>query len=212
MLRIDGLRFSWGENFHFTYNLSVASGEILAVQGPSGVGKTTLLELIAGFQTPTAGNLTWDDKDLVPLPPWQRPVTTVFQADNLFSHLSCLDNVLIGLGPEERPTPALHTYIDEYFTQLGLEGLQSRMPSQISGGQQQRVAIARALMHQPKLVLADEPTGNLDEATSNTVIELLMSAALNAGATLVVVTHSASIASHLSHSFRLGSGSLAPAA
>ena len=115
MLRIEGLRFSWGEDFHFTYDFSVASGETLAVQGPSGVGKTTLLELIAGFQTPTAGNLTWDDKDLVPLPPWQRPVTTVFQADNLFSHLSCLDNVLIGLGPEERPTPALHKYIDEYF-------------------------------------------------------------------------------------------------
>jgi thiamine transport system ATP-binding protein len=162
MLRIEGLRFSWGEDFHFTYDLSVASGEILAVQGPSGVGKTTLLELIAGFQTPAAGNLTWDDKDLVPLPPWQRPVTTVFQADNLFSHLSCLDNVLIGLGPEERPTPALHTYIDEYFTQLGLEGLQSRMPSQISGGQQQRVALVRALIRARPILLLDESFSALD--------------------------------------------------
>ena len=162
MLRIEGLRFSWGEDFHFTYDLSVTSGEILAVQGPSGVGKTTLLELIAGFQTPTAGNLTWDDKDLVPLPPWQRPVTTVFQADNLFSHLSCLDNVLIGLGPEERPTPALHTYIDEYFTQLGLEGLQSRMPSQISGGQQQRVALVRALIRARPILLLDESFSALD--------------------------------------------------
>ena len=162
MLRIEGLRFSWGEDFHFTYDLSVASGEILAVQGPSGVGKTTLLELIAGFQTPTAGNLTWDDKDLVPLPPWQRPVTTVFQADNLFSHLSCLDNVLIGLGPEERPTPALHTYIDEYFTQLGLEGLQRRMPSQISGGQQQRVALVRALIRARPILLLDESFSALD--------------------------------------------------
>ena len=162
MLRIEGLRFSWGEDFHFTYDFSVASGEILAVQGPSGVGKTTLLELIAGFQTPTAGNLTWDDKDLVPLPPWQRPVTTVFQADNLFSHLSCLDNVLIGLGPEERTTPALHTYIDEYFTQLGLEGLQNRMPSQISGGQQQRVALVRALIRARPILLLDESFSALD--------------------------------------------------
>ncbi len=162
MLRIEGLRFSWGEDFHFTYDLSVASGEILAVQGPSGVGKTTLLELIAGFQMPTAGNLSWDDKDLVPLPPWQRPVTTVFQADNLFSHLSCLDNVLIGLGPEERPAPALHTYIDEYFTQLGLEGLQSRMPSQISGGQQQRVALVRALIRARPILLLDESFSALD--------------------------------------------------
>ena len=94
------------------------------------------------------------------------------------------------------------------FDMLGIDHLAHRRPSQLSGGQQQRVAIARALMHQPQLVLADEPTGNLDEATSNTVIELLVSAALNAGATLVVVTHSASIASHLSHSLRLGSGSL----
>ena len=162
MLRIEGLRFSWGEDFHFTYDLSVASGEILAVQGPSGVGKTTLLELIAGFQMPTAGNLTWDDKDLVPLPPWQRPVTTVFQADTLFSHLSCLDNVLIGLGPEEKPTPALHTYIDEYFTQLGLKGLQSRMPSQISGGQQQRVALVRALIRARPILLLDESFSALD--------------------------------------------------
>ena len=162
MLRIEGLRFSWVEDFHFTYDLSVASGEILAVQGPSGVGKTTLLELIAGFQMPTAGNLTWDDKDLVPLPPWQRPVTTVFQADNLFSHLSCLDNVLIGLGPEERPTSALNTYIDEYFTQLGLEGLQSRMPSQISGGQQQRVALVRALIRARPILLLDESFSALD--------------------------------------------------
>ena len=162
MLRIEGLRFSWGEDFHFTYDLSVASGEILAVQGPSGVGKTTLLELIAGFQMPTAGNLTWDDKNLVPLPPWQRPVTTVFQADNLFSHLSCLDNVLIGLGPEEKPTPALHTYIDEYFTQLGLKGLQSRMPSQISGGQQQRVALVRALIRARPILLLDESFSALD--------------------------------------------------
>ena len=162
MLRIEGLRFSWSEDFNFTYDLSVASGEILAVQGPSGVGKTTLLELIAGFQMPTAGNLTWDDKDLVPLPPWQRPVTTVFQADNLFSHLSCLDNVLIGLGPEEKPTPALHTYIDEYFTQLGLKGLQSRMPSQISGGQQQRVALVRALIRARPILLLDESFSALD--------------------------------------------------
>ena len=162
MLRIEGLRFSWGEDFHFTYDLSVASGEILAVQGPSGVGKTTLLELIAGFQTPTAGNLTWDDKDLVPLPPWQRPVTTVFQADNLFSHLSCLDNVLIGLGAEERLKPALHTSIDEYFIQLGLEGLQSRMPSQISGGQHQRVALVRALIRARPILLLDESFSALD--------------------------------------------------
>ena len=99
-----------------------------------------------------------------------------------------------------------------FLTRVKIPEQAHKYPGQLSGGQQQRVAIARALMHQPKLVLADEPTGNLDEATSDKVIKLLVGAALNAGATLVVVTHSASIASHLSHSFRLGSGSLAPAA
>ena len=197
MLRIDGLRFSWGENFHFTYNLSVASGEILAVQGPSGVGKTTLLELIAGFQTPTAGNLTWDDKDLVPLPPWQRPVTTVFQADNLFSHLSCLDNVLIGLGPEERPKPTPHTYIDEYFTQLGLEGLQSRMPSQISGGQQQRVALVRALIRARPILLLDESFSALDWDMRKECFDALKSVVASHEMAALLVSHDTRDAEYL---------------
>ena len=107
MLQIEGLCFNWSEDLHFTYGLSVARGEILALQGRSGVGKTTLLELIAGFQTPTAGKLTWDDIDLLALQPWQRPVTTVFQADNLFAHLTCLDTVLVGRGPKEKKRPNL---------------------------------------------------------------------------------------------------------
>ena len=120
MLQIEGLCFNWSEDLHFTYGLSIARGEILALQGPSGVGKTTLLELIAGFQTPTAGKLTWDDLDLLALHPWQRPVTTVFQADNLFAHLTCLNNVIVGLGPKEKMRPNLLNQIHDYFAQLGL--------------------------------------------------------------------------------------------
>ncbi len=162
MLKIEEIRFNWGEDLHFTYGLSIARGEILALQGRSGVGKTTLLELIAGFQAPTAGNLTWDGVDLLALPPWQRPVTTVFQADNLFAHLTCFNNVLIGLGPEEKPTPDLLERIHDYFVQLGLTGLQHRMPSQISGGQQQRVALVRALIRARPILLLDESFSALD--------------------------------------------------
>lgn len=162
MLQIEGLRFNWSGDLHFTYSLSVARGEILALQGRSGVGKTTLLELIAGFQAPTAGKLTWDGLDLLALPPWQRPVTTVFQADNLFAHLTCLDNVLVGLGPKGKVRPNLLDRIHDYFAQLGLAGLQHRVPSQISGGQQQRVALVRALIRARPILLLDESFSALD--------------------------------------------------
>jgi thiamine transport system ATP-binding protein len=162
MLHIEGLGFNWSDDLHFTYGLSVARGEILAVQGPSGVGKTTLLELIAGFEAPTAGKITWDGLNLLTLPPWQRPVTTVFQADNLFAHLNCLDNVLVGLGSKEKPKPNLLDRIHDYFAQFGLAGLQHRMPSQISGGQQQRVALVRALIRARPILLLDESFSALD--------------------------------------------------
>ena len=133
----------------------------------------------------------------------------IFQKFHLIPSLSAWDNAalqarLAGVFDKD--------FANHLFNVLGIDHLAHRRPSQLSGGQQQRVAIARALMHQPQLGLADEPTGNLDEATSTAVIELLVSAASDAGATLLVVTHSASIASYLSHSYRLGSGTLTSAA
>ena len=189
MLRVEGLRFSWGEELYFTYDLSVARGEILAVQGPSGIGKTTLLELIAGFQAPTGGSLSWDGDDLRPLPPWQRPVTTVFQTDNLFAHLNCLDNVVIGLGPEEKVTPARLAKIHEIFVQLGLEGLQHRMPSQISGGQQQRVALVRALIRARPILLLDESFSALDWEMRKECFDALKDVVTSHNMAAVLVSH-----------------------
>ena len=206
-----------GDVIHVAQNLSwcVGCGESAALMGESGAGKTTLLNIIAGLDTVDSGEVLVDDVRIdrlnqAELTAFRRNhIGLIFQKFHLVPSLSAWDNAAL----QARLAGAFdRAFANHLFDMLGIDHLAHRRPSQLSGGQQQRVAIARALMHQPKLVLADEPTGNLDEATSNTVIELLVSAALNAGATLVVVTHSASIASHLSHSFRLGCGSLAPAA
>ena len=205
-----------GDVIHVAKDLSwyVGSGESAALMGESGAGKTTLMNIIAGLDSVDSGEVLVDDVriDLLnqsELTAFRRNhIGLIFQKFHLVPSLSAWDNAALQArlaGVFERD------FANHLFDMLGIDHLAHRRPSQLSGGQQQRVAIARALMHQPKLVLADEPTGNLDEATSNTVIDLLVSAALNAGATLVVVTHSASIACHLGHAFRLGSGSIAPA-
>ena len=200
---------------HIARDLSwcLGSGEGVALMGESGAGKTTLMNIIAGLDTLDAGEVWVDGVQITELS--QSELTAfrrtyiglIFQKFHLVPSLSAWDNAalqarLAGVFDKQ--------FARSLFDRLGIDHLAHRRPSQLSGGQQQRVAIARALMHRPRLVLADEPTGNLDEATSSAVIELLVSAASDAGATLVVVTHSSSIASHLGHIVRLGSGALTP--
>ena len=162
MLAIEQLRFSYSPDVSFTYDMTVPVGAITALQGPSGVGKTTLLELIAGFQTPASGRILWHGTDISHLPPWERPITTVFQADNLFEHLDCRHNVLIGMGAEKHPSHATIDAVDHCFERLGIAGLQQRLPNEISGGQQQRVALVRALMRAKPILLLDESFSALD--------------------------------------------------
>lgn len=193
----------------------LGSGESAALMGESGAGKTTLMNMIAGLDEADSGEVLVDGVHIdrlsqAELTAFRRNhIGLIFQKFHLIPSLSTWDNAalqarLAGVFDKD--------FANHLFDVLGIDHLAHRRPRQLSGGQQQRVAIARALMHQPQLVLADEPTGNLDEATSTAVIELLVSAASDAGATLLVVTHSASIASYLSHSYRLGSGTLTPAA
>ena len=216
LIHIDKSFRDRDEIIHVARDLSwcVGSGDSVALMGESGAGKTTLMNIIAGLDTVDAGAVWVDGVQIADLS--QSELTAfrrdqiglIFQKFHLVSSLSAWDNAslqarLAGVFDKR--------FALNLFDMLGIDHLAHRRPSQLSGGQQQRVAIARALLHRPKLVLADEPTGNLDEATSNAVIELLVGAASDVGATLVVVTHSSEIASHLSHVVRLGSGTLTPA-
>ena len=191
----------------------VDSGDSAALMGESGAGKTTLMNIIAGLDEVDSGEVLIDGVQInrlsqAELTAFRRNhIGLIFQKFHLVPSLSAWDNAAL----QARLASAFDRDFASYlFDMLGIDHLKYRRPSQLSGGQQQRIAIARALMHRPQLVLADEPTGNLDESTSNAVIELLVKAASDVGATLVVVTHSAAIASNLNHTFLLASGTLAP--
>jgi thiamine transport system ATP-binding protein len=158
MLDVQNLAFSRSGDLHFHYEFQVQPAEILAIQGPSGVGKTTLLDLIAGFETQDGGSISWQGKAFHNEMPWDRPVTTVFQSDNLFDHLTCEHNVSIGITG----TSVSQQRLDSAFVELGIDGLQTRLPNQISGGQQQRVALARALLRDQPMLLLDEGFSALD--------------------------------------------------
>ncbi|MBZ9557541.1 MULTISPECIES: ATP-binding cassette domain-containing protein [unclassified Modicisalibacter] len=167
MLECRDLQFHYdradpGETPDFDFSLRLAPGECLAVQGPSGCGKSTLLSLIAGFLEPAAGWLGWSGESWRDLPPWQRPLTTVFQENNLFEHLPVWANVGLGLAPDLRLDAAAHRRIRAGLTMIGLDGLHDRLPEALSGGQRQRVALLRALLRERPLLLLDEPFSGLD--------------------------------------------------
>jgi len=196
-LRIAGLVKHYGDVPVFEHvSLEVAAGEFVAIVGESGVGKSTLLNCMAGLDTWDAGTVVHDGVDIGALDGearalWRRRhVGFVFQAFHVLPHLDVAQNVGLplmllgarGAAPDERVARMLDA--------VGLSGLGERLPQQLSGGQLQRVAIARALVHRPPLVLADEPTGNLDPATAARVMDVLTGQTREHGAALVLVTHS----------------------
>ena len=192
MLEVKNVNFRRASNIEFNYHFSVSSGEILAVQGASGAGKTTLLDLIAGFEIPLQGKISWGGNDFTALPPWQRPVTTVFQANNLFAHLSCLRNVEIALA--DGVTPA---EIDRAFSLLSIDGLQNRFPDQISGGQQQRVALVRAMLRNRPILLLDESFSALDWSTRTGCFDALKDITKARSLAVVIVSHDERDAAYL---------------
>jgi len=194
----------------------VGEGRTVAVIGRSGSGKSTLLHLAAGIDEPTAGRVTLLGRDLGSLGDRERTlarrdsVGLVFQFFHLLPHLSVLDNVLLPAfiaGSARGDEPRGRELLDR----VGLAGRDAQPVQQLSGGEMQRVAICRALLRRPRLVLADEPTGNLDEANGLQVMELLLGAARQEGSALVYVTHSRELAALADESWRLHSGVLEPA-
>jgi putative ABC transport system ATP-binding protein len=174
-------------------SLDVAAGEFVAIVGESGVGKSTLLNCIAGLDTVDAGSVQFAGREVTQLSETEQALLRrahlgfVFQAFHVLPHLSVAHNVALPLLLLGRPDAAR---VAQVLAAVGLDGLGPRLPQTLSGGQLQRVAIARALVHRPQLLLADEPTGNLDPATAERVLDTLCDQVRNEGAACVLVTHS----------------------
>jgi putative ABC transport system ATP-binding protein len=184
-------------------DLAISDGEWLAIQGPTGHGKSTLLQMLGGLDRPTKGSITFGDADGVDLAQLREGQVTkiraesigfIFQTFNLVPTLSAQENVEAALVPLGVGTASRRARAARALADVGLADRARHLPSELSGGQQQRVAIARALVKEPKVVLADEPTGNLDEDTRDDIIGLLASLWQDRGLTLVLVTHDSSVA------------------
>ena len=193
-------------------SFTIPQGAFVAIVGPSGSGKTTLLGLLAGLDTPTRGTVLLDDADLGKLSENQRArlrgekVGFVFQSFQLIPTLTALENVQVPL--ELRGSSGATERARELIDRVGLSGRGHHFPTQLSGGEQQRVAIARAFANSPKILFADEPTGNLDNATGHKIFELLQSLNSDGGSTIVLVTHDFSLASQAKRMIRLLDGAV----
>ncbi|MCX8063907.1 MAG: ABC transporter ATP-binding protein [Candidatus Hydrogenedentes bacterium] len=193
-------------------NLEVPAGKILAISGPSGVGKSTLLHIIGTLDNPTEGKVIINGKDVQKLSRQQinqlrnKEIGFVFQFYHLLPEFTAIENVMMpalckGIAKEE-----CYTRAEELLQKVGLADRLTHKPGELSGGEQQRVAIARALFNKPKVVLTDEPTGNLDEETSAGVIDLLWRLNEEEGVTIVIVTHDESLAEKAHHWISLHEG------
>ncbi len=170
-------------------SLTVERGEIFCLLGASGCGKTTLLRLLAGFETPSAGRLLIDGQDLADVPPYRRPVNMMFQSYALFPHMSVERNVAFGLEQEHLPAREIARRVGEILEIVRMTPYLARKPHQLSGGQRQRVALARALVKRPKLLLLDEPLGALDRKLREHTQFELINIQQQLGVTFIVVTH-----------------------
>lgn len=220
MLVVDHLTRTFksgGEEVHAVSDMkfSVDRGEFVSIIGKSGSGKSTLLSMLGALDTPTSGSIKVDGEDIAKMSDHNliryrcHKIGFVFQNYNLIPNLTAIENVMLpmefaGSGNSERKTRAI-----ELLRQVGLEDDQMRRkPGRLSGGQQQRVSIARALANQPSVILADEPTGNLEEQTGKMVFDLLHKLAKQEKTTIIVVTHDLEIAGKTDRTFRLSDGKL----
>lgn len=193
-------------------DFEVVPGEFVAIMGPSGSGKSTLLHLLAGLEPPSDGSIEFgqqmysrlSDRDLSLLR--RRNIGVIFQFFNLLPNLSAAENVAIPLLLDGRSMRACRQQAEQALGKVGLEGRADHFPDRLSGGEQQRVALARAMVFQPDVLLADEPTGNLDRTSGEQILQILRSAVDEFGQTIVMVTHDAQAASYASRVIFLSDG------
>ena len=187
-IRLNDVHFSYGETaMHF--DAAIKGGVIAAIVGPSGSGKSTLLNLIAGFEFPQSGSILIAGADVTALTPADRPVSMVFQENNLFAHLTVEQNVGLGRSPNLRLTAQDRADIATALSRVGLTGKEQRKPEALSGGERQRVAIARALIRQRPVLLLDEAFASLGPALRHQMLDLVKELQLETGMTVLMVTH-----------------------
>lgn len=201
MLEINSVHFSYGDTNVLHYDLRIIKGAATVIQGPSGVGKSTLLHLVAGFLSPLQGDICWENISLLSLPPSERPLSMLFQDNNLFDHLDAWTNIALGLDARLKLSAEQKELVDLSMDQLGIRGLTSKLPATLSGGQQQRVALARALVRARGLnkpvILLDEPFTALDPRTREECLAAVRLLIDTFGMTAVIVSHDPSDAHDL---------------
>ena len=187
MLIFEGVKLVQG-TFTLTADFTVPNG-LTAVIGPSGGGKSTLLNAVAGFLAPQTGRITWKGRDLTPHDPGARPVSMLFQDNNLFPHLTVAQNVGLAMRPNLRLTSDDKAAVAQALARVGLEGYADRKPGALSGGQQSRVALARILVADRPLVMLDEAFSALGPAMKDEMLDLVQTMLVAAGKTVLMVTH-----------------------
>jgi len=194
--------------------LEIAEGESVAIVGPSGCGKSTLLNILGTLDTPDGGTITFDGESLAQSTPEQlaelrsRKIGFIFQLHHLMPQCSVLENVLLPVLALKNPPADARQRAEQLLARVGLQDRMNWKPAQLSGGERQRVAFVRALINQPKLILADEPTGALDEKNAEALTTLLLDLQKNTGTTLVMVTHHPAQAARMSRVLKIHEGSL----
>ncbi|MCO5733483.1 ATP-binding cassette domain-containing protein [Rhizobium sp. SSA_523] len=173
----------------FAYECRIPAGGITAIAGPSGSGKSTLLNLIAGFERPDSGTILIHGEAADHMPPGQRPISLVFQDNNLFAHLDLATNIGLGIDPRLRLTAEQKKAVVQALDRVGLAGYETRKPGTLSGGERQRVALARALVRRRPILLLDEPFAALDPALKRSMADLLLDLHREAASTVLFVTH-----------------------
>lgn len=188
MIRLDNV-FLADDTLPMTFDLQVAAGERIAIIGPSGAGKSTLLNLIAGFVLPTQGNIWLNGENHTRSAPYERPVSMLFQENNLFPHLTVQQNLALGLKTSLKLTALEQDQIEQVADAVGLTSFLSRLPNSLSGGQKQRVALARCLLRDKPILLLDEPFSALDPELRMDMLNLIDELCHSKNLTLLLVTH-----------------------